>query len=118
MAKKKTNKKQNKKINTIKKNIMQVILLSLIIFIIILFAYQIISLVINPTDSFIVKQGTISQAESLTGYVIRDEKVIETDENQTKLIQIKNCMNLRKEFSKIMISSHFIMKNIFLIKIK
>ena len=90
MAKKKTNKKQNKKINTIKKNIMQVILLSLIIFIIILFAYQIISLVINPTDSFIVKQGTISQAESLTGYVIRDEKVIETDENQTKLIQIKN----------------------------
>ena len=65
-------------------------MLSLIIFIIIFCIYQIIKLAINPTDSFLVEQGKISQEESLIGYVIRDEKLIETPENQNKLVQIKN----------------------------
>lgn len=87
---KKQSNKQNDKLNKIKQHITQVTLLSLIIFIIIFCIYQIIKLAINPTDSFLVEQGKISQEESLIGYVIRDEKLIETPENQNKLVQIKN----------------------------
>lgn len=93
MAKSKAKKKRKQK-NTnktrIKQNIIQVLLLSLIVFAIIFFAYQIISLVIKPTDSFLVEQGRITQEESLIGYVIRDEEVIQTSENTNKLVQVKN----------------------------
>lgn len=90
---KKTKGKNNKKsvkLNKIKQNITQVILLSLIIFAVIFCIYQIIRLAMNPTDSFLVEQGQISQKESLIGYVIRNEKIIPTEENQGKIVQIKN----------------------------
>lgn len=85
--KKKQKRTQKTKIN---QHIIQVFLLSLIIFAVIFFAYQIIRLAITPTDSFVVEQGEISQEESLVGYVIRDEKVIQTTDEQTKIVQIKN----------------------------
>lgn len=91
--KKKANKKRSEKsnkINKIRQHIVQVTLLSLIIFAVIFCTYQIIKLAINPTESFLIEQGTISQSESVTGYVIREEKVIQTPENQNKLVQIKN----------------------------
>lgn len=82
--------KNNIQMNKIKQHVIQVVLLSLIIFSIIFFIYQIISLALNPTDSFLVDYGKVSQEESLIGYVIRDEKLIQAPENQTKLVQIKN----------------------------
>ena len=78
------------KLNKFRQHAMQVFLLSLIIFILIFCTYQIIRLAINPIDSFLVEQGTIEQEESLIGYVIREEKVIQNSENQNKLVQIKN----------------------------
>lgn len=86
----KKNSKKNAKLNKIKQNIKQVTLLSIIIFAVIFCIYQIIKLIINPTDSFLVEQGRISQKESLIGYVIRDEKIIQTEENGEKIVQIKN----------------------------
>lgn len=88
-SKAKNNRKKNAKLSKIKQHIVQVLLLSLIILIIIFCIYQIVRLAINPTDSFLVEQGKISQAESLIGYVIRDEKVIPT-ESENKIVQIKN----------------------------
>lgn len=85
-VKKRKNKTKSKIINHIK----QVLLLSLIIFTIIFCTYELIGLLINPTDSFLIEQGKITQSESLIGYVIRDEKVVRTSENQNKLVQIKN----------------------------
>lgn len=82
--------KNNIQMNKIKQHVIQVVLLSLIIFSIIFFIYQIINLAMNPTDSFLVDYGKVSQEESLIGYVIRDEKLIQAPENQTKLVQIKN----------------------------
>ena len=81
---------KNKQINKLKKHILEVLVLSLIIFAIIFCAYQIIRLAINPTDSFLIETGKISQKETLSGYVIRDEQVIETPEEAGKLVQIKN----------------------------
>ena len=92
--KKKANKKRSEKsnkINKIRQHIVQVTLLSLIIFAVIFCTYQIIKLAINPTESFLIEQGTISQSESVTGYVIREEQVIKTSSSeQEKLVQIKN----------------------------
>lgn len=88
MAKKQT--KKNKKTNKIKRNVAEVFLLSLIIFFALFCVYRIIKLAIRPTGSFLIEEGTISKSESLTGYVIRDEKVIKNDENTGKIVQIKN----------------------------
>lgn len=91
---KKSTKKENKKIakkkNKVVDHILQVFLLSLIICIIIFCAYKIILLAVKPTDSFLVEQGKVSQEETLTGYVIRNEYVIKNSEEQKKLVQIKN----------------------------
>ncbi len=81
---------KNVKANKIKQHIMQVITLSVIIFSVIFCAYKIIKLAIKPTDSFLIEQGTISQAESVIGYVIRDEEVIQMPEENKKMVQIKN----------------------------
>lgn len=92
MAKGIKDKKRNnsKKQNKIKHHVIQVTLLSFIIFSVIFCIYQIVRLAIRPTDSFLVEQGRISQEESLIGYVIRDEKVIETPEGENHLVKIKN----------------------------
>ncbi len=89
-TKEKKKKKNNEKLNKIRQNVFQVTLLSIILFAIIFCIYHIVSLAINPTDSFLVEKGKIYQEESLIGYVIRDEKIIQTPENGLKLVQIKN----------------------------
>ena len=86
---KKSNKK-NVKANKIKQHITQVVTLSVIIFAVIFCAYKIIKLAIKPTDSFLIEQGKVEQAESVIGYVIRDEKVIQMPDESKKMIQIKN----------------------------
>ena len=84
-------KKKNKKAKSkIKQHIIQVFLLSIIIFSVIFFGYQIIRLAVKPTDSFLIEEGEISQAESLIGYVIRDEQVVKNEEEHTQLVQIKH----------------------------
>ena len=90
MPKKKQKRRKNKKLNKIRKHIIEVMVLSLIIFGIVFCTYQIIRLAINPTDSFVIEQGRISQKETLSGYIIREEQVIETPEDAGKLVQIKN----------------------------
>lgn len=81
---------KSKKVSKVKQHITQVVSLSIIIFAIIFCAYKIIKLAIKPTDSFLIEQGTISQTESVIGYVIRDEKVIQMPEENKKVVQIKN----------------------------
>lgn len=95
MAKKNTRANKKKQTNNkvkikIKQNVIQVLLLSIIIFLVIFFGYHIIRLVAKPTESFLIEEGTISQSESVIGYVIRDEQVIKSTEEQTKIVQIKH----------------------------
>ena len=82
--------KKNVKANKIKQHITQVVTLSVIIFAVIFCAYKIIKLAIKPTDSFLIEQGKVEQAESVIGYVIRDEKVIQMPDESKKMVQIKN----------------------------
>ena len=69
MVKKEENKKRIKKIN--------VLFTSIFILIILIFAvYTIIKLTKNTSSTFIIKKGKISQEETQTGYIIRNETVV------------------------------------------
>ncbi len=84
--KKQENKKVSNKVtkkNTSKKkiNVLKIIIFFLIIICIIGYSFRsVIKLIVNPTNTVIVKEGTISKEESDIGYIIRDETVV-TGEN-------------------------------------
>ena len=50
------------------------------IIILIYIIYAIYLLVANPTDTYIIKQGKISEENETTGYIIRDETVVKSEE--------------------------------------
>lgn len=96
MAKRKVNNtktKSNKKKNTTKRanknKVVGIVLLVLIISFLIYSLYEIISLVAEPTDTFIIENGSISSEESITGYVIREETVVKGTNYKNGMVQIK-----------------------------
>ena len=57
--------------------------------VLIYFVYGIIQLIKQPTDIFAVENGSLSEEESVAGYVIRDEKVVQGDNYKNGMVQIK-----------------------------
>lgn len=51
--------------------------------------YSIIMLIRQPTDTFVIENGTLSGEESAVGYVIRDEAVVQGNNYKNGMIQIK-----------------------------
>ena len=81
MVKKEENKKRIKKI--------KVLFTSIFILIILIFAvYTIIKLTKNTSSTFIIKKGKISQEETQTGYIIRNETVVKGDNYKNGMIPI------------------------------
>ncbi len=66
-----------------------VICISVIILILIYFIYAIVMLVKEPTNTFVIENGKISEEETAVGYVIRDETVVQGNNYKNGLIQIK-----------------------------
>lgn len=83
MSKRKTQKKK------IKLNIKIVLAAIILLIFIICFAYSIISLFINPTDTFMIDNGEISSYEEAVGYIIRDEKTFQGENYKNGISQIK-----------------------------
>ena len=83
MKKIKFNKRIDK--NKIKKIIILVVLIILIIFL-----YNIVKLIIKPTDTFMVENGSIYIEESNVGYIIRDEILIQGENYKNGISQIKS----------------------------
>ena len=83
MAKKTKNQK-------LKKQVRDTFILTIIICAIAYCLYIIISLVSSPTDTFILKESTISSQISKVGYVIRDEQIIESTYEGNTIEPIKN----------------------------
>lgn len=52
--------------------------------------YNIISLFLNPTDTFMIENGEISSSEQTTGYIIREEKLFQGENYKNGIYQIKN----------------------------
>ena len=72
-----------------KVNIKLLIMSIIVIIFIICFAYNIIALFINPTDTFMIENGKISVSEEAIGYVIRDEKLFQGENYKNGISQIK-----------------------------
>ena len=81
--------KKKVKNKEIKNKFLGKLLLLIIVLIIVYVLYKVISLVITPTDVSVVENGFISSEESVTGYVIRDEKVVKGENYQNGIYQIK-----------------------------
>lgn len=53
------------------------------------FAYNIIALFLNPTDTFMIENGKISKSEEAVGYLIREEKLFQGNNYKNGISQIK-----------------------------
>lgn len=81
---------EKKKENKLKRNTKKISIVSAIgIVVLLYFAYSIIQLVKQPTDTFLMEEGKLSQEESAIGYVIRQETVVQGNNYKNGMIQIK-----------------------------
>ena len=62
------------------------ILITILIYIIV----AVYNLIKNPTDTVVVKEGRISEEETVNGYIIRDETVIKGENYKNGMVQIKS----------------------------
>ncbi len=81
---KQTNLKKQKKLNKLKSFLSMSILTIIIIYTIV----SIVNLVINPSNTVIVKNGKISKEETDTGYIIREEQIIQGENYKNGMEQI------------------------------
>lgn len=84
---KKTGKLKKEKPKMNMKKVMICYIVGLII--LIYFVYAIIQLIKQPTDVFMIENGELSKEESVIGYVIRDETVVQGNNYKNGMIQIK-----------------------------
>lgn len=80
--------KKRNKLN--RKKLGQAISLLIIAIIAICIFYSIINLLIEPSDVFVIENGKIYEEETNIGYVIRDEKLVFSDEHQNGIVTIKS----------------------------
>lgn len=76
----------NKNVSKIKVTFMIIIITIIAIYAI----YLVIKLVKNPTNTFIVTNGKISQEESEIGYIVREETVVKGKNYKNGMVKIKN----------------------------
>lgn len=66
-------------------------IIGLVVFVVVgvLFITNSTKLLKKPSRTFVVEKGTISLEESVTGYIIRDETVLQENESGSEMVQIK-----------------------------
>ena len=77
------NKKNLNKVNII---VCSIFLLAILGYVL----YIVIALVRNPTDTFIVTNGEVSQEENVNGYIVRNETVVRGENYKNGMVKIKN----------------------------
>lgn len=78
-------KKKSKKIN-----IKLIAFGSIVLIFIICFIYNILALFINPTDTFMIENGKISDSLETVGYIIREEKLFQGNNYKNGISHIKS----------------------------
>lgn len=75
--------------NTVKSKKTKKIIIGIIVAIAIIYGiFMVYKLIKNPSNTFIVENGIISEEETVSGYIIRDEEAIE-EKNKKTIIKIK-----------------------------
>lgn len=73
-----------------KKNMKKVTFAYIIgLIILVYFVYAIIQLIKQPTDVFVIENGSLSEEESAVGYLIRNETVVQGNNYKNGMMQIK-----------------------------
>ena len=70
------------------KNSKKIIAIILTIIILGYIGYASYLLIVNPTNTYIIKEGTISEEDEATGYIIRDEEVIKGENYENGIYAI------------------------------
>lgn len=70
------------------KKIKKTMIIILVLLIVSYISYAIYLLIINPTNTYIVKIGTVSEEDSAIGYIIRNEIVEKREDNENGIYQI------------------------------
>lgn len=78
---------QNEKKKIVQK---QAVLIIIIFSILCYTIYTIYHLILKPTNTFIVENGSLSDEQSVQGYIIRDETVLKGENYKNGLVQIKS----------------------------
>lgn len=79
-------KRQEKNLNRLK-----VLIVSLIVTIIAIYlAFNIYSLIKQPTDVFIIEEGTLALEDTASGYIIRNEHILTGQNYKNGIVQIKS----------------------------
>lgn len=77
--------------NVKKKNSKKIIIVCLIVIaILVYFAYNIFSLIKQPTDVFIIEEGTLALEDTVSGYIIRNEHILTGQNYKNGIVQIKS----------------------------
>jgi putative membrane fusion protein len=66
----------------------KIISIILVLIIAIYVGYAIYLLIVDPTDTYIIKEGTLSQEDTVTGYIIRDEVVIKGENSENGIFAV------------------------------
>ena len=75
--------------DTVKSKKTKKIIIGIIVAVAVIYGIFIVyKLIKNPSNTFIVENGTISEEETVSGYILRDEEVIE-EKNKKTIIKIK-----------------------------
>ena len=74
-----------KKVNK-KMLIVGIVLLAIVIYV----AFVIFNLFLNPTDTVMIENGKLYMEEAATGYIIRDEEVVQGKNYKNGMLKIKN----------------------------
>ncbi len=51
--------------------------------------FLLVKLLTNPTDTFIVESGKIYKEEATTGYILRDEQIIQSENSESDIVHLK-----------------------------
>lgn len=70
------------------KKIKKAMLIILVLLILCYISYAMYLLIVNPTDTYIVKEGSVSEEDTSTGYIIRNEYVEKRDNYENGIYQI------------------------------
>ena len=82
---------KNKQEKVPRVNVKRLALVSVVLLIVLSFCiYNIIMLIVNPTDTFMVEEGSITEEEDTIGYIIRSEQVVTGQNYKNGMEQIKS----------------------------
>ena len=77
--------KKTKKLNIIKVSFVAIIMIAIALY----SCWAIISLIKHPTDTFLIEEGKLELAETVTGYIIREETVVQGQNYKNGIVRIK-----------------------------